>query len=327
MKKTARAYTNIALIKYWGKQDAVWMIPDNSSVSITLDKFYTETTVMFDETLVQDQFILNGEIQSGKMLERVLSFLDIVRVQANSSLKAKVVSVNHVPTEAGLASSASAFAALAKAATAALGLSLENRDLSRLARRGSGSACRSVDGGFVVWHQGEDDFTSFAEPIDTEPWEAFRLIAFIASAEKKKVDSRQAMSQTKATSPYYQAWIKQANESITPMIDAIKHQNFHEVGRLAEASAMRMHASLLACDPPQWYFTPQSIELMNMVQAARVNGLSVYFTMDGGPNVKVLCLESEVSAFCDFAKAYGIRTETVVCCAGKGVTLHEQHLF
>ena len=155
-KVTARAHTNIALVKYWGKADEELIIPQNNSLSLTLDHFYTDTTVQFDPTLTADQFTLNGQAQE---TTKITKFLDIIRQMAASQLFARVESTNHVPTMAGLASSASAYAALALAGSKALGLDLNSKDLSRLARRGSGSACRSIYGGFVEWKKGDSDQT------------------------------------------------------------------------------------------------------------------------------------------------------------------------
>ena len=163
-KGKARAHTNIALIKYWGKADEALILPMNNSLSLTLDRFYTETCVTFDPSYTADAFTLNGERMEGKALQKMVDFLDIVRTRANTTLHAHVDSQNFVPTAAGLASSASAYAALAQACNIALDMQLSDRDVSRLARRGSGSASRSIFGGFVEWEKGYDDETSYSYP-------------------------------------------------------------------------------------------------------------------------------------------------------------------
>ena len=164
---TYRAHTNIALIKYWGKRDQALFLPVTSSLSLTLDAFYTDTQVTFDAQLAHDRFILDGQEQEASQVAKVSAFLDRFRALAQTDCRALVTSTNHVPTAAGLASSASAYAALACATNAALGLDLSQRQLSILARQGSGSASRSLFGGFVIWHagQGEDSDSSYAEPL------------------------------------------------------------------------------------------------------------------------------------------------------------------
>src|SRR5690625_4101414 len=170
MQATAQAHTNIALIKYWGKRHESLILPTNNSLSVTFDGFHTTTTVTFDEQLKQDSFYLNGEQISGIPYERVTNFLDLVRKKAQKTLYAKVESKNNVPTAAGFASSASGFAALAAAASRALQLELDETTLSRLTRQGSGSACRSIYGGFVEWQKGqaEDGTDSYAVQIAKE---------------------------------------------------------------------------------------------------------------------------------------------------------------
>lgn len=173
MKKSgkARAHTNIALIKYWGKADEALIIPMNNSLSVTLDRFYTETRVTFDETLTEDQLILNGEAVNAKESAKIQRYMEMIRKEAGISEHALIESENFVPTAAGLASSASAYAALAGACNEALQLGLSDKDLSRLARRGSGSASRSIYGGFAEWEKGHDDESSFAHRVEADGWE------------------------------------------------------------------------------------------------------------------------------------------------------------
>lgn len=200
-KVTARAHTNIALVKYWGKADEELIIPQNNSLSLTLDHFYTDTTVQFDPTLTADQFTLNGQAQE---TTKITKFLDIIRQMAASQLFARVESTNHVPTMAGLASSASAYAALALAGSKALGLDLSSKDLSRLARRGSGSACRSIYGGFVEWQKGDSDQTSYAVPlVENLDWD-LKMIAIVVNDKQKKIASRAGMQNVVHTSPTIQ---------------------------------------------------------------------------------------------------------------------------
>ncbi len=199
MTATAVAHPNIALVKYWGKADAQLALPATGSVSMGLDVFPTTTTVTLDGAAAADSLVLNGGAAPDGALLRVQQFLDLVRRAAGSSVHAAVVSENTVPTGAGLASSASGFAALATAAAAAYGLDLSERDLSRLARRGSGSATRSIPGGVAVWHAG-DDQASFAERVPAPP---MAMVVVTISAGEKAIGSREAMRRTIATSPFY----------------------------------------------------------------------------------------------------------------------------
>lgn len=284
MTQTARAHTNIALIKYWGKRDAQLILPYTDSVSLTLDAFYTDTSVNFDPTLTEDQLTLDGKPASAK---RLLPMLDQVRALSGRTEFAQVTSVNHVPTAAGLASSASAFAALALAAAADAGLALDATALSRLARRGSGSASRSVFGGLVRWHRGVDDASSYAEALPASPLD-LRMLVAVVNAGPKPIGSRDLMANTVATSPYYPAFVETNQQAADQMVAALGTGEFEKVGQLTQQSAMRMHASMMAATPPFTYFEPATMAIWQAVQHLQARGLPVYATMDAGPNVKVL---------------------------------------
>lgn len=286
---TARAHTNIALIKYWGKKDSKEMLPMNSSLSLTLDHFFTETQVGFDPALTQDVFYLNKQVLP--VSSKVQRVMNEVRHQAGINTAAKIVSTNHVPTTAGLASSASAFAALAGAASRAAGLKLKPRDLSRLARKGSGSATRSIFGGFVEWHQGHDDLSSYAEQIaPTENWD-IRVIAVVIDASQKKISSSQGMARAVNTSPYYPAWIQTATKQLKEIKQAIKEKDFTSLGQISELNALEMHVLNLSSTPHFSYFEPTTISIMNLVERLRARGIECYYTIDAGPNVKIICQE------------------------------------
>src|SRR5699024_7284824 len=181
MKATAKAHTNIALIKYWGKRNEILKLPMNNSLSLTLDDLYTKTTVEFQSDLENDTFYLNGNVKQGTSLQRVKDFLHLIRRASGKNEYALVQSENKVPTAAGFASSASGFAALAAAATKAVGMDLNDKDLSRLTRQGSGSACRSIYGGFVEWQQGKelDGSDSFAVQLERENYWDIRVAAVV----------------------------------------------------------------------------------------------------------------------------------------------------
>lgn len=292
MKATAKAHTNIALIKYWGKRNEELILPTNNSLSLTLDGFYTTTTVDFQDGLSQDEFSLNNEAITGEAYERVTKFLDLVRGLANKKIYAKVESHNEVPTAAGFASSASGFAALAAAGAKAIGLDLSEQELSKLTRRGSGSACRSIYGGFAEWEMGkEDDGTdSYAVPVASRDYWDVRVAAVVLSSTMKKVSSRSGMRRTVETSPFYSGWLESVSKDLSEIKEAIKEKDFEKVGTIAEANCMKMHATTLGAIPPFIYWHDTTLRVMHAVQEMRDSGIPVYFTIDAGPNVKVLYL-------------------------------------
>jgi diphosphomevalonate decarboxylase len=292
---TAVAHPNIALIKYWGKRDEELVLPRTDSLSMTLDIFPTTTRVHLDGTAVHDRVTLNGAPATGEALRRVVAFLDLVRDRAGRSVRAVVDTENTVPTGAGLASSASGFAALALAAATAYGLDLDPASLSRLARRGSGSASRSVFGGFAVWHAGDGpdaDLASYAEPVpagDLDP----TLVVAVVDAGPKSVSSRAAMRRTVDTSPLYGPWAASSKDDLAAMRTALLRADLDAVGAIAERNALGMHATMLAARPAVRYLAPASLTVLDAVAQLREEGVSAYATMDAGPNVKVLCRRAD----------------------------------
>lgn len=233
--------------------------------------------------------ILNGKEANEKETKKIQSYMDIVREIANTDLHTRIDSQNFVPTAAGLASSASAYAALAAACNEALQLELSDKDLSRLARRGSGSASRSIFGGFAEWEKGHDDETSYAHPIDADHWEdELSMIFVVINNQSKKVSSRSGMSLTRDTSRFYQYWLDHVDEDIKEAKQAIEAKDFKQLGEVIEANGLRMHATNLGSQPPFTYLVQESYDAMAIVHECRKMGVPCYFTMDAGPNVKVL---------------------------------------
>lgn len=320
LKVTARAHTNIALIKYWGKADPELMLPANSSVSLTLDQFYADTTVSFAAETGNDTFVLNGVKQSPAATQRIHQFLDLVRARTGVRGSATVRSVNHVPNAAGLASSSSAFAALALAATRAAGAELSPRELSRLARRGSGSATRSIFGGTAIWHKGHDDDSSFAEPVPTAPSLSLRMVAILIDDRQKDVSSRDGMARTVATSPYFPVFAATAEHDAPAMVAALAQGDMEQIGQFTERSAMMMHGANMAAEPPFTYFAPATLTAWAAVRAVRDAGLPAYATMDAGPNVKVLTDATHVDAVVAVLHAQ-LDNELVVCAPGPAASV------
>lgn len=291
MKATAKAHTNIALIKYWGKRNDELILPTNNSLSVTLDGFYTKTTVEFDKKLTEDKFTLDNEEVTGEAYKRVTKYLDLIREYGEiEGLFAKVDSTNAVPTAAGFASSASGFAALAAAATKAANLDISNVELSKLTRQGSGSACRSIYGGFVEWEKGEkeDGTDSYAKEIAPQNHWDLRVAAVVLNETEKDISSREGMKRTVETSEFYEGWLTGIPADIEEIKAGIKARDFNRVGAVAEANCLKMHATTLGAKPPFTYWTDATMRVMQTVQKLRKEGISAYFTIDAGPNVKVL---------------------------------------
>ncbi len=270
------------------------MIPTTSSLSLTLDDTWTTTTVSFDGGAGDaDAVRINGSAPSGTALTRVTRFLDLVRERSGIAQRASVDSTSTVPLAAGLASSAAGFAALAAAASRAAGMDLDGRALSRLARRGSGSAARSVFGGLVLWNAGEDDATSYAEPIeepagDTVSGLDLAMVVVVLSDGRKTISSTRAMKQTMTASPLYPAWVEASREDLRAALEAVRSGDLARLGEVAEANALGMHASMMAARPAIMYWLPRTIEVLHTVRAMRQDGLPAWATIDAGPNVKVL---------------------------------------
>lgn len=318
----ARAYTNIALIKYWGKENQELIIPMNNSLSLTLDAFYTETRVTFSEEIKHDQFYLDNQLQDSKATLKVSRFLDVIRSKADCSLRAVVKSQNFVPTAAGLASSASGLAALAGAASAALKLNLAPEELSRLARRGSGSASRSIYGGFAEWQKGNSDETSYAVKIPSDHFEDdLSMIFVVVNDAQKDISSRDGMQRTVETSAFYDGWLETVLTDIAKAKQAIAEKNFTALGEVTEASALKMHGTTLAANPPFTYWSAESMKAMNLVRQIRNNGLSCYFTMDAGPNVKILVERKNEEALLNALKNQFDAQQLVVAHAGPAIEI------
>ncbi|MBO0487506.1 diphosphomevalonate decarboxylase [Vagococcus fluvialis] len=317
-----RAHTNIALIKYWGKRNDELFLPMNSSLSLTLDAFYTDTEVVLDSDFTSDTFFLNDVKQDEKETEKITKFLNLFRNEVNMETKACVKSYNHVPTAAGLASSASAFSALAGAMNQASGLNLDPKTLSTYARRGSGSATRSIYGGFVEWYMGEDDLseTSHAIPVDDASWD-IGMIVIAVNTGRKKLSSRVGMKQTIATSPFYSSWVETATSDLTKMKDAIKQKDFITLGEITESNGMKMHATMLGAFPPISYWEPDSVKAIQTVKEIRGMGIPCYVTMDAGPNVKVLCKASDMAKIEELLLKEFKREQIIPTTVGEGIKL------
>jgi diphosphomevalonate decarboxylase len=296
---TAVAHPNIALIKYWGKRDERLMIPYVASLSMTLDVYPTTTTVRLSPGARADSVMLDGLPAEGEQRQRVIAFLDLLRRMAERTEPAAVDTRNGVPTGAGLASSASGFAALALAGAAAYGLDLDRTALSRLARRGSVSASRSIFDGFAMCHAGRGtgaaaDLGSYAEPVPVPDFDPALVVALV-NPGRKAVSSRAAMRRTVKTSPLYRSWATASKADLSEMLAALHRGDLDTVGEIAERNALGMHATMLAARPAVRYLSPATVAVLDSVLRLRASGVPAYATMDAGPNVKVLCHRADAA--------------------------------
>lgn len=293
---TIKTHPNIALIKYWGKRDETLFLPTRSSLSFTLPNLFTTTTIglsqhSYDEIKINDLSVPRPE------KDKIVRFLDIFRNLYQTDDHFIINSQNSFPTAAGIASSSSGYAALAMGLNNLYNLKLSPKDLSILARRGSGSASRSIYQGFVLWEKGElaNGRDSYAEQLfPPHYWPEFRIIVAIVDTHKKEVSSRTAMQRTITTSPSYLEWVNKADQRISKMIRAIEKKDLAAVGTIAEQDCLEMHNCMQTATPPIQYWTKGTKSIVDYVTHLRKTGIPCYFTIDAGPNVKIITLESHV---------------------------------
>ncbi len=301
--QVARVFSpsNIALAKYWGKRDTNLNLPTNGSISATLADYGSFTTVSFDSSYSKDRLILNGTEQVGGKLEKVLLVLNEVRALVGIKKAALVQSRNNFPTGAGLASSASGLSAVTFAAAHALGVASNVTKLSEIARKGSGSACRSFWGGYVEWAKGNNPDGSDsigAQVVNEQHWPLDVLLLLVNQAEKHQ-PSTGGMEITRKTSPYFSAWIQAAEESLAPIGQAILKRDFLALADAAEVNCLRFHTSAMAANPPVLYWQGETLTLIHKIKQLRAQGLNAFFTIDAGPNVVVFCDPAHTAAVRD----------------------------
>lgn len=296
---TAMASPNIALIKYWGNTDDDLRLPVSPSISFNLAELHTRTTVHWLPELGADEVLINGAPTDEAARARVSVHLDLVRALGKHSGCARVESVNNFPIGTGIASSASAFAALSLAATAALGITLPEAALSALARRGSGSAARSIPGGFVAWHTADDQRDSFAHSFaPADHWDLVDVVA-VVSREHKKTGST-AGHAVAATSPLQQARIDSAPARFEQCKNAILARDFDALAEIVELDSNVMHSVMMTGSPSLLYWQPETIAIMQQVRHWRQHdGLDVCYTIDAGPNVHCICTAQSADAISD----------------------------
>lgn len=317
---TAQAHPNIAFIKYWGNRDDALRLPANASLSMNLSGLSTRTTVTPDDTLSADELILNGEIATGKSLERVVNHLNLLRQRCHATLFVRVESANNFPTGTGIASSAAAFAALTVAAAAAFDASLTEKELTTLARRGSGSASRSVPAGFVEWHAADTHEDSFAESIARpDYWQLVDVIAIVSDAHK--ATGSQEGHTTAATSDLQNARVAGAAERLARCKQALLARDFAAFAEVVELDSNLMHAVMMTSRPPLFYWSPATLTVMQSVRSWREEGLDVCYTLDAGPNVHCICLRNSADVVSQRLQMLSGVREIRQAAAGFGATI------
>lgn len=292
---TAVAHPNIAFIKYWGNRDDALRLPVNGSISMNLAELSAQTTVTFVDGLACDEFLLNNRPADENQRVRVSSILSLVRGMAGMDLHARVESTNNFPAGSGIASSAAGFAALAAASAAAAGLTLSEAELSRLARRGSGSASRSVPDGFVEWLPGTDDASSISVSIARpEHWDLLDVVA-VLDAGHKKTGSTEGHALA-PTSPLQAGRLADTPRRLDLCRRAIHERDFDSLAAVIEHDCLIMHAVMMTSQPALFYWQPATLQLMQLVADWRAAGLKVAYTIDAGPNLHLITPADSLAA-------------------------------
>lgn len=326
MKTTAVAPSNIAFIKYWGRKNEDLRLPSNASISMNLDNLLTTTTVEFADDYNADILKINNQDVTNEGFEKVTKHLDRVRKLANINLHAKVVSNNSFPAGTGLSSSASGFAALTLAATAAAGLKLSQKELSILARQGSGSACRSIPNGFVEWLDGDTSETSYAESLYPENYWNLTDIVAVLTREVKEVATTEGHKLATA-SAFFETRQDNINHKISEIKTALAKKDFTLFGEITEAEALELHAIMITTIPSLIYWHPTTITLMKAVKRLRAEGIEAYFTINTGANVHVICETKNADKVSKIISETKGVEQIIVNKPSKGASLISNHLF
>lgn len=284
---TVRSYANIAIIKYWGKKKEKEMVPATSSISLTLENMYTETTLSpLPADARADEFYINGQLQNEAEHIKMCKIIDRYRTEGAGFVR--IDTKNNMPTAAGLSSSSSGLSALVKACNAYFQLGLDRKELALEAKFASGSSSRSFYGPIAAWDKDSGEIY----PVETDL--KLAMIMLVLEDQKKPISSRDGMKLCVETSTTFDEWIRQSEQDYKDMLIYLKENDFEKVGVLTEKNALAMHATTKTANPPFSYLTDASYEAMDFVRQLREQGESCYFTMDAGPNVKVLCLEKDL---------------------------------
>jgi diphosphomevalonate decarboxylase len=317
MHATAIAHPNVALIKYWGKSNSVLNLPATGSLSITLGGLHTRTTVSFETGLKQDSLLLDGKDDSAADL-RMVRCLNELRRHAGSELFARVESANDFPTGAGLASSASGFAALTVAAAGALKLDLPAQEMVRIARLGSGSAPRSLFAGAVLLDIATEPGETLCSTISAADRWPLSVVVAVTSVEKKAISSTAGMESSRSASPYFEGWVNSHPADLAAGLACFAERDFMGLAELAEHNCLKMHALAMSTQPPLLYWSPATLACMQAVMSLRADGVPVFFTVDAGPQVKAVCLPAAASQVRECLQQIPGVVQTLDCTLGQG---------
>jgi len=326
MKATAKAPSNIAFIKYWGKKDENLRIPANTSISMNLSAAQTTTTVDFSKEYTSDNISFAGGILSEGEVERIITHLERIRNRAGLTWFAKVATKNTFPKSAGIASSASGFAALTVAGCKAAGLSLSERELTIVARLGSGSASRSIPDGFVEWQTGDTSDESYAYSLFPHTYWDLRDVLCVVETGEKKLSSAKGMISA-STSPHWSARLAAIPKKIEKVKTALQRKNMQLLGETIEEDCLNMHQVMQTQDSPLLYWNDTTKALIVAIQHWRTEGISVYFTIDAGPNVHCICEAKDERAVVDRVKTISGVQSVLINKPSEGTKLIEEHLF
>jgi len=322
MRATAIAHPNVALVKYWGKQDTRINLPATGSLSITLGGLHTRTTIEFDETLTADELLLDGAPDQAAG-PRVVRCLDELRALAGVSCFARIDTGNDFPTGAGLASSASGFAALTVAGAAALGIDPGMQALVRIARLGSGSAPRSLfEGAVLLDIEAVPGDTVCSTVMAPEEW-PLEVVVAVTSKERKAVSSTAGMEASRAASTCFKGWVDSHPQDLRECLDALANKDFGGLAQVAEHSCLKMHALAMSTQPPLLYWSAATVACMQVVRQLRSDGVPVFFTIDAGPQLKAVCLPEAVAEVTTALQALPGVIETLHCTLGRGAWIDD----
>lgn len=316
MQATAKAQPNIALIKYWGKRDRSRNLPAVGSISITLSELFTEMRVERDESLQEDSLLVNAR-EDREMLPRISRCLDAVVGKRRPAVR--VVSECNFPIAAGLASSASAFAALVVAASEAFEQPRHTAYLARLAGQASGSAARSLYGGFVELENRGDDIAVHSL-LDADEW-PLKIVIAVTAPGPKSLSSGDAMEISRQSSLFYHRWVEQQHADLDQARAAIAARDFAKLGAIAEHNCLKMHSVMWAARPPTIYWNRATLACMQTIRELQSQGIAVFFTIDAGPQLKAICLPDEEQRVSDALRATAGVSDLMVSGVGKGAAL------
>lgn len=325
-KATAIGPSDIAFTKYWGRKDEALRLPENGSVSMTLSNLLTTTTVEFSDKYKKDEIMINGGGLEKGEAERVIKHLDRVRKLAGINFKAKIVSQNNFPIGTGLSSSASGFAALTLAASKAAGLNLSEKELSILSRQASGASCRPIVGGFVEWLDGDTSETSYAKTIFPPDWWKITDVVAVVSIDRKQVPTSVG-HQSAQSSPFLKLRLSRMKEKNKLVKKLIKERNFKEFGELIEQEALELHTIMLTQYPPLIYWTAGTLQIMKLTSLWRKEGLPVYFTINTGQNIHLICEQKNAKKVKAKLKELDFVKDIIINTPGQGARLSQNHLF